>query len=310
MSDLQDSAEDPSGMNAFSMPGRFFKGNLHTHSTRSDGARDPESVSAAYRDAGYDFLALTDHFLAQYQFPIVDTRLYRTKSFTTLLGAEVHAPQTSLGELWHILAIGLPLDFAPTAEGEAAAALAQRCADAGAFVALAHPAWYSLSIADADSIPCAHAVEIYNHRATLRTDRGDGWYLLDQLLARGKHLTGCANDDAHFHFADAMGGWVMVKAERNEPELLLAALKAGHYYASQGPLIHDLRVEADQIEICCSRAAAVMLLGRGSRSEQVLSPSKERVALPSSRFKGDYARAVVVDAQGRRAWSNPIWLPA
>ena len=295
---------------AFSTPGRFFKGNLHTHSNRSDGARNPDSVCSAYRDAGYDFLALTDHFLAQYEFPIVDTRGYRTKSFTTLIGAEVHAPATGLGELWHILAIGLPLDFAPTAADEQAPELAQRCADAGAFVALAHPAWYALTISDADTIRCAHAVEIYNHRGTLRTDRGDGWYLLDQLLAQGRHLTGCANDDAHFHFDDAMGGWVMVKAERNEPELLLAALKAGNYYSSQGPLIHDLRIDRDEIEVSCSEAAAVMLLGRGSRSELVLAPSDERVRLPSSKFKGDYVRAVVVDRQRRHAWSNPIWLPS
>ena len=33
----------------FRQPGRFFKGNLHTHSTRSDGALEPEAVVAAYR---------------------------------------------------------------------------------------------------------------------------------------------------------------------------------------------------------------------------------------------------------------------
>ena len=159
-------------MDAFSTPGRFFKGNLHTHSNRSDGARDPESVCAAYRDAGYDFLALTDHFLASYAFPIVDTRGYRTNSFTTLLGAEVHAPKTSLGDPWHILSVGLPLDFPPTSEGESGAELAKRCAGAGAFVAIAHPAWYGLTIADANDIKHAHAVEIYNHTSAISTDRG------------------------------------------------------------------------------------------------------------------------------------------
>jgi hypothetical protein len=297
-------------MTAFSVPGRFFKGNLHTHSNRSDGARDPESVCAVYRDAGYDFLALTDHFLAKYNFPIVDTRGYRTNSFTTLLGAEVHAPKTSLGELWHILSVGLPPDFAPTGKDESGPALAQRCADAGAFIAIAHPAWYALTVADADTIACAHAVEIYNHTSAVRTDRGDGWYLLDQLLAQGRRLTGCANDDAHFHCDDALGGWVMVKAERNEPELLLAALKAGHFYSSQGPLIHDLRVDHDEIEVSCSKAAAVMLLGRGSRAEQVMAPAQERVRLPTGKFRGGFVRAVVVDEQRRRAWSNPVWLPA
>lgn len=76
----------------FRQPGRFYKGNLHTHSSRSDGALEPEAVVAAYREHGYDFIALTDHFLAPYDFPITDTRAFRDSSFTTLLGAELHAP--------------------------------------------------------------------------------------------------------------------------------------------------------------------------------------------------------------------------
>ncbi len=80
----------------FRQPGRFFKGNLHTHSTRSDGALEPEAVVAAYREHGYDFLALTDHFLAPYDFPITDTRAFRDESFTTLLGAELMRQRPSM----------------------------------------------------------------------------------------------------------------------------------------------------------------------------------------------------------------------
>ena len=58
----------------FSSPGRFWRGNLHTHSTRSDGHIGPEEVCAFYRAHGYDFLALTDHFLERYEYPITDTR--------------------------------------------------------------------------------------------------------------------------------------------------------------------------------------------------------------------------------------------
>ncbi|WMT90453.1 PHP domain-containing protein [Pelagibacterium sp. H642] len=61
-------------LRTFSAPGRFFKGNLHTHSDRSDGALSPEEVCRRYRAAGYDFLAITDHFLRQYDFPLTDTR--------------------------------------------------------------------------------------------------------------------------------------------------------------------------------------------------------------------------------------------
>jgi predicted metal-dependent phosphoesterase TrpH len=76
----------------FAAPGRFLKGNIHTHSTLSDGKRAPEDVVETYRRGGYDFMALTDHFMARYGFPIADTRRFRAPGFTTLLGAEVHAP--------------------------------------------------------------------------------------------------------------------------------------------------------------------------------------------------------------------------
>ncbi len=44
--------------------GRFFRGNLYCHSNRSDCLLEPEHV-AAYRDAGYDFIVLSDHFEAE-----------------------------------------------------------------------------------------------------------------------------------------------------------------------------------------------------------------------------------------------------
>lgn len=43
-------------------PGRhWYRGNLHAHTLWSDGDAFPEQVVGRYRDAGYDFLALTDH---------------------------------------------------------------------------------------------------------------------------------------------------------------------------------------------------------------------------------------------------------
>ena len=293
---------------AFSWPGRFFKGNVHTHSNLSDGALAPSDVCARYREAGYDFLSLTDHFQAKYGFPIADTSPWRTDSFTTLLGAEVHAPKTSLGDLWHILAVGLSPDFAPTADTETGAQLAQRCIDAGAFVAIPHPAWYALSAADAAALENAHAVEIYNHTSHVRTDRGDGAYLVDQLLAAGRRIGICASDDAHFHCDDFFGGFVMVKAARNEPGALLDALKGGRFYSSQGPMIEDVRFAADHLEIVCSPARSVIALGRGPLAEQRIGEGLTRVALPTDRLrKGGFVRMVVTDRAGRRAWTNPAW---
>ena len=50
----------------FSRPGRFWRGNLHTHCDRSDGALTAEQVVDAYKRMGYDFLQLSDHFLERF----------------------------------------------------------------------------------------------------------------------------------------------------------------------------------------------------------------------------------------------------
>ena len=40
---------------------KFYKGNMHCHSTLSDGTFTPEELKAMYKGKGYSFLAITDH---------------------------------------------------------------------------------------------------------------------------------------------------------------------------------------------------------------------------------------------------------
>ena len=295
-------------LDVFQRPGRFWRGNLHTHSNRSDGTKSPDAVCAHYRDAGYDFLALTDHFTARYKYPIVDTRPFRTNSFTTILGAELHAPANSHGELWHILSVGLPEDFAPNAEGENGVALAERAAEAGAFVAIAHPQWSSLTSADGRALPMAHAVEIYNHGCELESCRGDGTVLLDALSNAGQWHTAIATDDAHFRFDDGCGGWVMVKAEANEPGALLAALKAGDFYASQGPAIHAAEVIDGALRVECSPVDNIAVVGRGCKARHIRRRGITRGEIPLDGFAGDWFRLLVTDEAGRSAFCSPVQL--
>jgi hypothetical protein len=293
---------------AFVREGRFWRGNLHTHSTRSDGRLPPEAVAAYYRDAGYDFLAITDHFWERYGFPITDTRPLRSKAFTTLLGAEIHAPVTAKNHDWHVVALGLPLDYAPWSSGETIQSMCRRAHAAGAFLGLAHPQWYGLTLADALSIPEAHAIEIYNHGCAVDCDRGDGLVMLEDMLAQGRHVNAYAADDAHFHTPDARGGWVMVKAPALEPELLLDALKDGAFYSSQGPEIHTIAVQGAEMVVHCSPAARVGAVGDGPASSVVHGQNLTEATLPLEGLgEAGYIRVTVADAQGRRAWSNPIW---
>lgn len=301
---------------------RFYRGNLHTHSSLSDGALPPEAVCRRYAEAGYDFLCLSDHFIGAYDYPIADTRPFRTNAFTTVLGAEVHSGTTSAGELWHLLAVGLPTDFAPpdapgfepVAGQETAPSLAQRCRDAGAFVAIAHPQWSSLTVAEAATIEAAHAVEIYNHSCALDSDRADGAAVLDQLLSHGARLSAVATDDAHLATDDAFGGWVQVAAASLEPEAIVEALKTGAFYASQGPQVLGVDLDGDGVTVTADRMARLIAVGPGSASAVAYAESGTESAagmtlrLPLGRLtNAPWFRVVVVDAEGRRAWLNPIW---
>ena len=295
-------------LTAFGREGRFLRGNLHCHSTRSDGQLTPEAVCRFYREHGYDFISLSDHFLARYGFPMTDTRPFRTADFTTLIGAEIHAPAIGVGEIWHILAVGLPLDFAPTAEGETGVALAARAHAAGAFVALPHPEWYTLTLDDALSIEAFHAVEVFNSDCAFECDRGGGSALLDQILVAGRRVGAIAVDDAHFYQAEAPGGWVMVKAAANEPDAILAALKDGAYYASEGPSFLAVERVGDHLHFETSPVDRLHLVGRGPRQVAVTGRGLTRARLPLEKVAGAWCRAIAIDADGKRAWTNPLWL--
>ena len=292
----------------FSVPGQFYKGNLHTHCTASDGLLEAAEVARRYRERGYDFIALSDHFMECYGYPVTDSRDLRSDDFTTLIAAELHTGKLLNDEMWHVLAVGLPLDFQSKGTEEGIEALSRRAFDAGAYLGIVHPQWYGLQPEDARLLPFAHAVEIYNHGSQVENDRGDGWALCDILLNEGRHLHGFATDDAHHITHDAFGGWIHVKSESLDPEHLLQSLKAGRYYSSQGPVIHDIAVQDDEVIVDCSAVSTIMIAGRGSRADKVFGDGLTRATMPLRRFRDGYFRITIVDEDGRRAWSNPIWL--
>jgi len=303
---------------AYSNPGKFFKGNLHTHCTRSDGALEVAEVCRRYKERGYDFLTLSDHFIGMFNYPITDTREFRDENFTTLIGAELHSGGMDNDELWHILAIGLPFDFAPSntpgfkpiADQESGPEIAARAAETGAFVAIVHPEWSGLTESDMRSIKVAHAVEVYNHGCEVECDRGSGLHHADLLAREGKRVSFVATDDAHFRHGnmDAFGGWTMVKAESNTPEALLAALKAGANYASTGPDILDIEIDDKAVHVKSSPVVAITLEGQGVSTaaefgEGLTSASVGYQGLSDS----PWIRVTLIDKDGGKAWSNPIW---
>jgi len=307
----------------FSQPGNFYKGNIHLHSTRSDGTMTPAEVIEAYRSRGYDFVSLTDHFLPETHFrkdadpanfiTVTDTRDLRSEGFTTILGAELHGPAMENGDIWHIVAAGLPLDFAPLAKGESGLDVARRAVAAGAYVAHAHPWWNSASLNDALQVAeFAHGVEIYNHSCQVGVDRGEGWYMLDLLSQLGHRLYGNAADDAHFNkprHSDGFGGWVHVKAASLDPDALVESLKTGAFYSSTGMHIHNIEIEGDEIFVECDPAEKILASGNGARYRREDSENATSARFSLERYhEHGFVRITVIGKDGTKAWSNPIWL--
>ena len=79
-----------------------LKTDLHSHSFRSDGKRDPAAAAGHYREQGFDCYALTDHNRFYPGGEIDETYENVNIEFFRIPGEEVHAP----GSVIHIVHIG------------------------------------------------------------------------------------------------------------------------------------------------------------------------------------------------------------
>ena len=295
----------------FTQPGRFYRGNLHGHSTESDGHWTPAEYIRQYRQNGYDFVALSDHCMEHYGYAITDSRPFRSGDFTTLIGAELHPGQIESGSPWHLLAVGLPLDFEAHRPGDSGADLVKRALEAGAFVAAAHPNLYALSVADFESLGGIDAIECYNGNCEAAHDRGYSWQFIDLLLHRGHRVGAIAVDDLHVRdeFDDFMRGWIHVKAQALTPEAILAALKAGHYYSSTGVQLHNVAFAGtNKLVVECSPVSQVLLTGDRPGSRRLSGAGLTGAAFDLSEWSSKWLRVTLRDDAGGRAWTNPIWL--
>jgi hypothetical protein len=108
---------------------------------------------------------------------------------------------------------------------------------------------------------------------------------------------------------------VHVKAESLDPDALLAALKAGQYYSSQGPLLNEIAIEGRAINIACSPVDTIAVICGNSRSlvrtgKAITSAELDLQKLDQGWLlnrKSAWFRVVAIDHAGKRAWSNPIW---
>jgi len=308
-------------------PGGWYRGNLHCHTTNSDGRLSPQETVDWFAGAGYHFLALTDHG------KITDPAALDGRGMCLLPATELTATGGELGASYHLLALGVPARTVlppPSAPArESVAWLHQH----GAVVFVAHPHWSGLTVADIASLPSGTVagIEIFNGGTVLDSHKGEAVVHWDEGLARGHRWWGIAVDDTHWHSLDRGLGWVMVRAPECTPAALLRALARGHFYASSGPQIRRLSVRPEPegllLEVETSPCAIIYALGYGSRNQfavdgEAIARGERGTTITTATFHvrkhvarvdgrpcpAPYVRVQCVDWQRRSAWSNPLFL--
>lgn len=292
-------------------PGKWYKGNLHTHTTESDGRLAPAEVIRRYRQSGYDFLSITDHNKRTIVAP------HEAAGMLMIPGEEL---DFYCSGVFHVVAIGTHTALSLTAEQRASLKPAEAFAAiraAGGEAILAHPYWSNEQTENVLMCGEALGVEVYNHGC--ETDNGNGCSVShwDDMLRAKMRTYAFATDDSHHHgrngevVADAFGGWIMVKAQSLTQDHILEAIRKGHFYASSGPEIKGIRFEDGRVHVECSPVKSICLRtpqwgGWCARNIDGSLMSHAGLTVPQ---KGMVCgRIECTDETGRKAWSNPFWV--
>ena len=307
---------------AFQVPdfrGSWYKGNTHAHTTESDGDSPPEEVALWYKDHGYDFLVLSDHNV------LTDPdRFTHLQDSTFLLIAGEEVTSAFEDKPVHVNGLAIREEVQPQSDSTLVGTI-QKNVDAIRAVEGAphinHPNFrWAFGFEELVQIRNNRLLEIWNGHPLVHNygseEREDLEKVWDRLLSSGIEVYGIAVDDAH-HFKGEFSrdrsnpgrGWVAVRAPELTPGSVVAALEAGHFYASTGVELEDVIVSDSRLEVVIRpvgdfryRTFFVGELG------EILSVVSGTHAVFELTEPLRYVRARVVDSGGALAWTQPVFV--
>lgn len=289
----------------------WYKGNLHTHTTVTDGKKTPGEVIALYREHGYDFLSLTDHWVHSETRMTEDGMLLLGGCEYNINGADV------LAGVFHIVAVGErePARLERSkANGEYTAQdIVDAIHDVGGIAILAHPAWSLETCEQIMPLEGFDGIEIYNSVSGLpRNCRPYSGEVIDQLAVRGRVFPSMCADDSHFYQSEACLSYIYVQADELSGEAILDAIRAGRVMATQGPRFcvtveniegsenRLVRYTCDPVSQIVFYTGSVWHDGRSISGEGLRGA--EFILRPFDRF----VRAEFIDENGRIGFDTPI----
>ncbi|MDP7740776.1 MAG: CehA/McbA family metallohydrolase [Lentisphaeria bacterium] len=291
----------------------WLKGNLHTHTTNSDGRVAPQARLDQYAAKGYDFLCLSDHDMITR----VDT-VCAPDNFVLVQGAELHPLNPFGGRQYHLLCLDIHEDM--DSEAMAPQEVIDSVNDQGGAVWLAHPHFCAINILrDVMPLTGFAGIEVFN-TSTRLAGRGEASVQWDDWSDLGGHLVPTiANDDAHATEAenrDTYAAWTVVRAKERSVAAIMQAIKSGASYATTGPDFHDISLSwiQDGTEAPGKFKATI----RSSEALRVLAVTDyigaeyteqgkmfDRCEL-ELRADNKWVRFELIGPNDTKAWSNPF----
>ena len=311
----------------------YYKGNLHCHSTMSDGKMTVEELKERYKEEGYSVLAITDHeylvdhshlndedfitrnscelgikefehisSLKKRDMKVCHFNIYAKESGNTdtpcYSSAYNHYVTKENEHLVHHSCGEYHREYTKECINE----MIQTANNKGFIVAYNHPTWSLENATDYLNYKNLWAVEIYNHSCWITGLYEYDINVYDDLLRSGSRLGCIAGDDSHSLKATC-GGYVMINADKLEYDSIMNALENYNFYASTGPVIKELYVEDEKAYLTFEKGeyATMSTKGRRVEKQEATNIDGENKVCFNILPEDGYIRFDVVDKYGKRA---------
>lgn len=317
--------------------GKFYKANLHSHSTVSDGELTPEQMKELYADNGYSIIAYTDHNRFVTHNDLSD------ESFLALNGVENAADETDKSWMYNrccdvcYIALSPERKLHPFQEAgnvidnpELSPFSVKYCTEDvnmmiktgvsnGFFVTYNHPTWSLENYEMYISYNGMHAMEMFNYSSTVDGYNEYNGDIYDDMLRSGKRLFCIATDDNHnrqpgtCHW-DSFGGFTMIKSPSLKYEDVTDALLKGNFYCSTGAVITGLWLDTDDwsVHLTAEKAKKIVCTRAGRRLRAIFAEEQGREYLDEVKISVNrddlYLRITVYDENGKTAETNAYFV--
>ncbi|MBE5743694.1 MAG: PHP domain-containing protein [Clostridiales bacterium] len=267
--------------------GKFYKANLHAHTTFSDGKMSPLEMKNLYKKNGYSIMAITDHSKFIYHKDLDD------KDFLNIAGFEAdfnfYNPDgtTTKRKTCHVNFFSKNPETAEvlpqnkTYDINIINNYIRDMAEKGWVAMLNHPAWSQQGMEEVNTIKGFLGMEIYNHGCNVIYNNGFTHDWFRSYISSGNKIYAFATDDVHCGVQangepnkgdnDSCGGYINVSMPSLTYENFFDAIENGRFYPSTGVEIKDLYIdeEKDELVISCSPVSTVIIKGNTCSSFKV-----------------------------------------